>query len=631
MYNVDDSGVKTGLRASDQGGLYYNRDKNTIRKALEEAGYEAEQIKKAFEDIAEIAIDAKQSELTKVQSINKYLTDVYGLKGLGVSAIRPFVRMAEESLSEFSGASQTSTRMAKSDSTPNNILFDKFQKDSLLVKQALDAKEITDKEYQDKMFSLVSDLEARVDRTALSFDQKDLLSELGKMYQAPNTASGGAGSSGGGGKGSTAKTPTDLMKEALTGYSKSAQELKNRLEAGAITQNDFKQSLDELNDKTWQSITAFDNFQDILGKMPAELQDTATEIGESFAQNLTEKAQKQINQQLDKLYKDVFTVEGSRDTSFDYMHDSQAGPGQTFSPLQRHQMQGQLDVTLDYSDALKSLIDKLKEGIENGDFDLVKDAAIEQLGRLEDEFAKAKNEATSFQHVLNFAEAQEQLADLQEQLKETTINGVEELARSFGSVNGALFDIIELFDEDVKDSEFYKGLEAMMTVMNSLITIFQTFQGVIEAVGTAKKLLAQISKQTAAQEVAADLAVASAEGTKAAASAGAAAAGAGSSVASVPIVGPILAVAAIGTVVAAILAAMSKFATGGIVGGNSMTGDHNVVRANSGEMILTKGQQATLFNAIQSGNLGGGGNVEFKIRGADLIGVMENTHSRRRG
>ena len=50
-------------------------------------------------------------------------------------------------------------------------------------------------------------------------------------------------------------------------------------------------------------------------------------------------------------------------------------------------------------------------------------------------------------------------------------------------------------------------------------------------------------------------------------------------------------------------------------------------------MILNEHQQATLFNAIKSGNLGGGmnGNVQFKIRGTDLIGVLDNEQSRRRG
>ena len=75
---------------------------------------------------------------------------------------------------------------------------------------------------------------------------------------------------------------------------------------------------------------------------------------------------------------------------------------------------------------------------------------------------------------------------------------------------------------------------------------------------------------------------------------------------------------------------MNKFAKGGIVGGNSTRGDHNIVRTNAGEMILNKAQQGTLFN-ILNGKGGMGGNVEFKIRGADLVGTINNYTSRKRG
>ena len=91
--------------------------------------------------------------------------------------------------------------------------------------------------------------------------------------------------------------------------------------------------------------------------------------------------------------------------------------------------------------------------------------------------------------------------------------------------------------------------------------------------------------------------------------------------------------ASIGAIIAAFAAVkgLSKFAKGGIVGGNSTTGDNNVIRANSGEMILTKAQQGTLFNMLNGKGGLGGGNVEFKIRGTDLVGTLNNYNQKRRG
>lgn len=632
LYEVGRSKMTIGLGKREPDSEVRN-----IYKSLVSSGFGEEAIKEIFNDIASIITGYYLTEEERVKVLSDRLSN-YNIKLDG--AIEDFI---ENSKKAYGGANSwankataTGKEVHKADSTIVAQQYfqakPEYEKTERELQESLKKREISEREFQEKMAEEVEKFVGKIGDVSL-LNQAGRNYVLNQQMKYPgvtpdiNNPAGGGGS--GGGK-STAKTEVDLMKEALTGYTKSAQELKNQLDAGAITLQHYNESIDELNEKTYRSITAFDNFQTLLDGMPAELQDVSKAIGDAFASKQIEAAiQKAIAQRLD--LNGYYATQGKRDTTYDYLHDGAAQPGQTFSPLQKHAMEGQLNVTLDYADALQRLIDDLRKGIADGDFDLVKDEAIEQLQKLEGEFDKAKREATSFQHVLNFSEAQEQLVELQEQLRSTTISGVEELARAFGSVNGALFDIMELFDEDVKDSEFYKGLEAMMTVMNSLITIFQTFQGVIEAVGTAKKLLAQISKQTAAQEVAADLAVASAEGTKAAASAGAAAAGAGSSVASVPIVGPILAVAAIGTVVAAILAAMSKFQNGGIIGGSSTSGDKQIVRANSQEMILTKGQQSTLFSAIQSGNLGGGGNVQFRLRGTDLIGCIENEQSRRRG
>lgn len=69
------------------------------------------------------------------------------------------------------------------------------------------------------------------------------------------------------------------------------------------------------------------------------------------------------------------------------------------------------------------------------------------------------------------------------------------------------------------------------------------------------------------------------------------------------------------------------YATGGVVGGNSTNGDRLLIRVNSGEMILNKRQQTNLYNAIASGNIGGGGGtstVSFRLRGADIYGALKN-------
>ena len=93
----------------------------------------------------------------------------------------------------------------------------------------------------------------------------------------------------------------------------------------------------------------------------------------------------------------------------------------------------------------------------------------------------------------------------------------------------------------------------------------------------------------------------------------------------------IAAVAALGAVVAAAIssAKSQKFANGGIVGGNSYTGDRVTANVNSGEMILNKTQQANLFR-MANGGVTGGNQVEFHISGTDLVGVLNNNNRKNR-
>lgn len=75
---------------------------------------------------------------------------------------------------------------------------------------------------------------------------------------------------------------------------------------------------------------------------------------------------------------------------------------------------------------------------------------------------------------------------------------------------------------------------------------------------------------------------------------------------------------------------LPKFADGGIVQGRSF-GDYNLARVNGGEMILNSTQQGRLWNTIQQGHTSSsapmGENVQFKISGRDLVGVL-STHQK---
>lgn len=102
------------------------------------------------------------------------------------------------------------------------------------------------------------------------------------------------------------------------------------------------------------------------------------------------------------------------------------------------------------------------------------------------------------------------------------------------------------------------------------------------------------------------------------------------SAAQTPFVGWLLAGAAAAAVVAA-LASIPSFSTGGIFAGNSTIGDMNLARVNAGEMILNNRQQRNLFNLLNGNGTtvgSGGGQVEFKIKGKELVGVLANYNNK---
>lgn len=328
-------------------------------------------------------------------------------------------------------------------------------------------------------------------------------------------------------------------------------------------------------------------------------------------------------------------------------------------------------------DKIKELLDKEKNLIETTGQGL-DDIAKRELESLREYARELSKNATTIEEAYRFEQIKKDIEDFNKQMTSGVISGIENFATSMDRVvSGAqqLRDIMENIDST--------GWEKIMGVVNYIFNILNAFTSILETVNTlteisnmlagarsllddkknadaaielegtvaqiaAEETLAGVKAKQAAFETAitsnkiaqaeASLGVATALGIEtaawialsAAAKDAAMAIAAANAAAAAGPAAPAAALAAATSVGAGLTATMAAFAKGGIVGGNSTHGDRNLARVNSGEMILNKAQQGTLFNML-NGKGGFGGNVQFKIHGADLVGTINNYNSRKRG
>ena len=217
---------------------------------------------------------------------------------------------------------------------------------------------------------------------------------------------------------------------------------------------------------------------------------------------------------------------------------------------------------------------------------------------------------------------------------------------SLGNVVSSINSVYESFNnlstamDDAENSweRFMVGFDAGMKIMNVFTTILETINTLMTTFQTIQELVTAAKLKDAAAtsvQIAADTEGAGATMTKAGANMAETATAAGKAVSWIPVVGPVLAVAAIGTIMGILLSVISKskFANGGIVPGPSKIGDFNLVRVNGGELILNQRQQKNLFDMIDKNRVNNvnntTGNVVFTIQGDKLVGVLDNYNKKR--
>lgn len=525
---------------------------------------------------------------------------------------------------------------------------------------------LTEKEYQKellktqtkvfKQISVYEDLDKIVGK--LDKDHKKLFDDIKSGFQA--------GQKGGGGGGAAKKTPIQQLADTMDGYIQKISDLQNQLKNGVITQEEFDKGVIDVANNTEKSVGAFDDMGKALDTLGAKYKDffnNVKALKEGAKENLAfeelfEEAKKSIEKStedlLDSLEKyfdkaDEISRKGmpelkQRDTFFDYKKSDSDINGEKASNME------------DYVKDLKEMKDELMElarSVEGG----LDPVMQEFLDKLNEKLKEATKNAKDLRQKANLAELAADVEKFTKAFKEAKFDAIKEVATSFDRLVKSIESVDDAIGELGKStSEPLDELKALVAIINEIIQVVTTVKSVVEGFNAVQEALAAKRKADNAQmlamsgaivatqeaQVAAEAhsatATVAAEGTKQAAlaatttaAAGSAIAGSASSVASIPYVGPILAAAAVASMVALFAANLKKFAGGGIVNGPT-AGDRNLVRANGGEMILNKHQQSTLFNMLNGGGgANGKSNVEFKIRGADLVGAISNYQSRQKG
>lgn len=482
---------------------------------------------------------------------------------------------------------------------------------------------------------------------------------------------------------SIAKQNAENLSKVYDNWNKAQSKLNSRLKEHFINQEEYNKELDKLNTEYFKQASSLGtlSIDDIFDKEKAGktlssmekwykdlyegsqkavvntlLESAANEISKGIDEDIKE-ADKQFQSKMDDYYKNQRKANEIADkiSSSSTPKKSDRSTLFDFQKSKSDILSENLDVQKDYVSQIQKYIKDIEDEYDTLG---VKSGIVEKaLSKWREELIKAQSEAKTLEEVMNFEKIKEAVADLEKEVNQTALGGLSNLANGMDRIVRGWSELSEMMqDEDTT------GWDVFIGVFNEIIQMMETVSQIFDTIDQLSKLtdtlsgaqLAQLKAENALyseqigllstitalkagetaavkKDTAAKLTNAVAGRLEASADAQSSIAGATKSGAKLPFPANLVAIAAsVGAVLAA-LSSMSKFANGGIVGGNSSVGDKNIIRANSGEMILTKGQQSTLFNAIKSGNIGGGGNVQFKIKGTDLIGVINNTNSKMRG
>lgn len=467
------------------------------------------------------------------------------------------------------------------------------------------------------------------------------------------------------------KTPLQKQQES---YRKQYEELGAELEIGKITQAEYNKALGELNikmfaqakgtgDKEVLESEYFRNLRTAAEKAIANQDKNAalvefekvqkdynTKVREAQQQQAKGLAsQKKIDENIISLSieaaKSAAGIKGIGKEADVFIAVMKLNAKLLSSPIKIKPR----DTTFDYkktsSDIASENLDKAKEYAEK-----LKERYTRLGQEISDEIANGMANVSTLEDALKLAQVREDIKSFSKELNESLYSGVKDIASSSDRMVSAFENL-----RDVMNDVDASGWERIMAVWNAMTNTIDGIMSICKTIETLTELTNKLAKAKEKEEeidkrkividnlttntkitndvkeVVSDTTTAEAKKNNSkgviAANTTEAATGAAKSVAGIPIVGLALAAGAVAAIIG-LFASLPKFARGGVITGGPSSGDKILARVNAGEMILNSGQQSRLFEAINSGQLGGGktlsSTVTTKVRSKDLILTINN-------
>lgn len=620
---------KKELTENEKGSLRFQKAVEGVNKVMGLTGDKAYTVESNIDDIVSAVDDwiAKLKEVARVQAIISKINELTA-KNIELENENDMVRNDKNSY-WYKGAKGMDASLMRTK------FIDRISKNSIEIAQNNKA----------------------IDNLTSKLDAEGLDQLYGKHNDGPDIVYTSGNTSGD--TKTKGKTRLDDVKDLFENYDNEIKKLENQLKGGAITADEYQKELDRVIDSTYKSAAAFGDLNEYLKgfnkvnidkfkKRIADLKldfdnivddkydDRQKELGKELMDKIEGQITKGLEQGVkDRKAQDIYAnIRGpkERDTTFDYKLEK-------------------VDIAKEDYDNIKEYLDHLKE-LRNELINLGQ-TGTEQFQQLNILIGEAAQAATTFRDRAKLAEWKKDIEELSNTYREQMYSSVRDVASSFERLYNVYKDFASVFGTDIDpDGNFQK----ILTIFGALFETFEAIYSVVQSLNTLQQTQAALEKAQNDEKMRALETQIALEGslgaTKVAASEAATAALAGETVAAKALgvalkdvaAGAAAAnamelpypynLAALASNIAAIGAAygsIKAFAKGGIVGGNSTTGDKNIVRANSGEMILTKAQQGTLFSMLNGKAGMGGGQVEFKIRGTDLVGTLNNYNQKRRG